>query len=324
VAAKFTKEIKTGIVLLISISLLFYGLNYLKGEDIFSKKRVYFSIYDHIDGLTADNQVQINGFKVGKVLKTEMLPDAKLKVEYMITENALQIPSNSIAKISSLDLLGTKAIVLTLGNSSTMAESGDILASDIEEDLKSAVDRRIQPLEKKAQDLIGSMDSAVTIVQNILNKDARENLSASFESIKKALHSMEKTAIRLDNLVMNESEKLERIFSNIESITSNIRKNNNQLSTVIDNFAAISDSLAKSEITETILNANKTLQEVSSILNKINRGEGTMGLLLNNENLYLNLDKSASELEKLLADMRLNPQRYVHFSIFGRKEKVKE
>ena len=227
------------------------------------------------------------------------------------------------AKIVSLDLLGTKAITLEFSTDSVIAVAGDTLLAGNEMDLQSSVDERIKPLEEKTKQLLGSIDSAVVIVQSILNKEARENLSASFVSIKRSFQSFEKTAISVNNLVESETAKISGIITNVGSITKNFQSNNKSLTNIINNMSAVTDSLAEADLARTVIAAQLALESTAQVLDKINRGEGTIGELVNNDTLYNNLEQSALELDKLLEDLRVNPKRYVHFSIFGKRDKDK-
>lgn len=321
-----SKEVKTGIVVVVGLSLFIYGFNFLKGSNLFKNQKTIYAVYTNVDGLLESNNVQLSGLKVGLVKSINLMPDdrqGRILVTMSVEDN-VNIPSDSRARIVSSDLLGTKSIRFELGTSSSLVKSGDTLVSEREDDLRAAVDKRIAPLQKKAEGLIASIDSVMIVVQEVLNKDARQNLSKSFESIKRAIATFEKTALRLDTLVYSQQYKLSSIFSKMESISSNLANNNDKITKVLTNFESISDSLAKSKIKTTINNANEALSDVSKILAKINRGEGSMGLLVNNDSLYKKLDKSANELDLLMLDLRTNPKRYVHFSLFGRKDKSKK
>ena len=322
---KFKKEIGVGLVVIVAIGLLYFGFNYLKGADVFANKRVFYAVYPRIDGLTVDNPVQINGFRIGRVTSADISMEmgGKIGIGFEITEDKINVPINSQAMISSVDLLGSKAIVMELGDATEMAQPGDTLVATIEEDIKTVVDRRIQPLEQKTKQLISSIDSAVTIVQAILNKDARESLSESFYSIKRALRSLENTAFQFNEMVSSERDKVEKIFTNVESISENIRRNNSKINNVIDNLSDVTDSLAEANIATTINNANKAIRDITLVIQKVNSGQGTVGELVNNDTLYNNLEQATLELDKLLEDIRVNPKRYVHFSIFGKKDKDK-
>ena len=218
-------------------------------------------------------------------------------------------------------MLGTKVVSIFFGDGTDIAISGDTLNSEIEADLKEQVNEQILPLKNKTEELISSIDSAVTIVQGIFDEDAQRNLSASFRSISRSFKSLEHATFQLDTLLTSEKTKLAMILSNVESISSNLAANNEKLTTIIDNFANISDTLAKAEIATTIALAKTSLEQTSDILGKISRGEGSMGQLINDEQLYKSLSSASAELDNLLEDMRVHPNRYVHFSLFGKKEK---
>ena len=154
-----------------------------------------------------------------------------------------------------------------------------------------------------------------------MNEDARDNLSSSFENIKSAFESFDRTSKRLDTLVALEKIKIDAIMSHIESITGNLKNNNELISHAVKNLADISDSLANANITEAVSNANKAMLDLSAVVDRINKGEGSLGMLINNDTLYTNLESASLELDKLLEDVRVNPKRYAHFSIFGKSEK---
>jgi phospholipid/cholesterol/gamma-HCH transport system substrate-binding protein len=323
---KYAKEIKVAVVVVISIALLIYGLNYLKGVDVLERHRQYYAVYDQIEGLLPDNAVQINGFKVGKVNKIIFHPDnsGRIVVGFVVSGNALQIPKNSVARISSLDLLGSKAISIELGNSVVNAEPGDTLLPAIQASLQAEVNKQVQPLKEKAEALISSIDSVMIVVQTVFNKNARENLTKSFESIQRAIETFERTSLRLDTLMTEEKQRINDIMRNIDFITKNIRNSNDQLTNIINNISVFSDSLVKADIVSTIEHTDRAMTEFSGIIERINKGEGTAGMLVKNDSLYRNLERSAGALDNLLRDMEKNPKRYVHFSIFGRKDKKED
>ena len=322
---KIKKEVKVGVLMLVAISLLAWGANFLKGTNILNKNRHFYAIYEKVDGLGASNPVIINGFKVGQVEKIEFLPDfsGNIIVKFSVTKNDFPIPSDTKAKIMSADILGSKTIDLQLGSSKTLIKNNDTLQTEIEASLTESVNQQIAPLKKKAEDLINTVDSAILIVSAIFNKNARTNLDSSFASIRGTLETFEKTMINVDRLVDEERKHLDGIFKNVESITENFAKSNNKLTSAIANMEAITDSLAGSNLKQTVNNASIAMQQVSDIMQRINNGEGSLGALINNDTLYINLEKAAYDLDQLMLDLRLNPERYVHFSIFGRKDKGK-
>lgn len=323
---KVKKEVKVGFIVLLSIGLLIWGANFLKGKDVFSKEIKLYGVYPRVDGLGVSNPVIINGFKIGRVTKIYFDPkmNGDLIVQFSIDNTDFEVPSDTRAKIVSADILGSKSIELVLGTSLTYVQNGDTLNSDIEASLSEEVNQQILPLKRKAEDLIQTVDSAIMVVSAIFNKDARNDLNQSFGSIKRSLLTFEMTAKRIDDMIREEKEHFSAIFANVESISTNLKNNNENLSEAISNINQISDSLAQSNLKQTINNAALAMESASIVLKQIENGEGTVGQLLNNDTLYTNLEAAAKDLDKLFLDLRLNPERYVHFSIFGRKNKDKE
>jgi phospholipid/cholesterol/gamma-HCH transport system substrate-binding protein len=320
---KIRKEVKIGLMVLISIGLLIWGAQFLKGTNLFNKSRKFFAIYEHVDGLSASNPVVINGYKVGQVESIDFMNDnsGNLLVQFSVTKRDFKIPKDSKAKIVSSDILGSKSIDLQLGEAIEELQDLDTLEASIEASLTEAVNQQIAPLKKKAEELISTVDSAIIVVQSIFNKKARGDIGASFTSIRNSLQAFETTMNRVDGLVKQEREHIAAIFQNVESITKNLAQNNERLTQSLTNIEAISDSLAGANLKQTVNNASIAMEEVAGVMEKINSGQGSLGQLINNDTLYTNLEAAANDLDQLLLDMRLNPERYVHFSIFGRKKK---
>lgn len=319
---KIKREIKIGIIFALGIALLYYGLYFLKGINVFKKQNYYFAVYDRVDGLVRESPVNINGLKVGQVknIAFDEKNANRIVVEFTV-DKKISLPNNSLAMLLSTDLIGSKAIEIKLGDSKKAFAPSDTLKTEIEKSLTEQVSIQMLPVKRKAEDLMLSIDSVLAIVQNILNENTRQNIMHSFESIKLTFQNLGHTTATIDTLVTYQTGRLTNIFGNVESITLNIKKNNEKLSNILQNFSTISDSIAKSEIAATIANTNQSLQELSSILGKINNNEGTLGKLVNDDSLYNNLDASAKQLDLLLEDLRMRPDRYLHFSVFGSSEK---
>jgi phospholipid/cholesterol/gamma-HCH transport system substrate-binding protein len=322
---KISKEIKIGFITTIAIGCFIYGFNFLKGYKLFSTQRKFYAVYYDIDGLVEANPLMINGLKVGMVGQIKLAADTTnhVIVTLVLDDDNVKIPKNSVAKVVSSDILGAKAVRLILGSGTQYAESGDTLESAHEDNLGQSVNKIVAPLQKKASDLLSSIDSVMVVVQQVFDENTRKNLAKSFESIKLAISSIETTSYRLDTLVLTEKLKISSILTKINVLATTLANNSDKLGNVINNFSNISDSIAKSNLTSTINNANSTLLQASGIMNKINTGQGTMGMLVNNDSLYRKLDKSTADLDKLLNDLRINPERYVHISVFGRKDRNK-
>lgn len=308
------------------VAALIWGVNFLRGSDILSKKYYLYAIYPRIDNLIEANPMLVNGYKVGQVNRISLVETGPYKnqvlVRFALTEE-VNIPKHSIARIVSSDLLGTRAVEVKFSNDTGFVSNGDTLFADSEENLRESVNKQIAPLQARALSLIGSIDSAMTVVTMLLNPKTRENIDKSFESVRRAIISLEQTAYKLDELVVSERGKVSTTMNNLAAITTNLHNNEHKLNNAITNFSNLSDTLARSQIKSAVANASATMKELHELLDRVNRGEGTLGKLAKNDSLYNNLNSSAASLDRLLKDLEDNPKRYVHFSIFGKKDKRK-
>jgi phospholipid/cholesterol/gamma-HCH transport system substrate-binding protein len=262
----------------------------------------------------------INGYKVGTVRDVKMDPKTnKLIVHFIITEDNAIITDSSDCEIFSDGLLGYKAIRITTRPGGKPVQDKDTLIGTNEQGIKDQVSAMVLPLKKKIESLVSSVDSVVQIFEVVLNENAREDLVHSFSSIRNSLATLEKTSFRLDTMVASESARFSAILINIQSISTNLANNNEPLSRAINNFANISDSIAKSRLKTVIDSASAVMAKTAVILEKINNGTGTMGLLLNDKKLYDGIVKSNADLDALIIDLKEHPKRY--FSVFGRDKK---
>ena len=323
---KVSKEVRIGFIVIAGVLLAYWGINYLKGRDFFTSRTLVFAVYNRVDGLAQSNAVYVNGMKVGMVRKLTLLPDfsGRILVSLQIN-NDLKIPRNSEAEIYGTDLLGSKGVRIIFGDSKEDLQDGDTLIADIQKSLTEEVNSQVAPFKQKAESLLSSMDSVLAIVQAVFNESTKQNLKNSFQSISNSLSSIEHIASNLDT-VLSAKGRLQNILSNVESISLNLKNNNEKIEGILTNFHALSDTLVKSNFAGTVENARKTLEETANIFSKVNRGEGSMGMLVNDDSLYTHLNTSARDLDLLLQDIQLNPKKYLSFSVisFGSGKKSKK
>ena len=304
-----------------TLAIFFWGLNYLKNSNVFTKHRTFYAIYDQVNGLTSSAPIFIKGFKVGTVKDVYFMSDGSNRIIVkMQLSNDIPVPIASIAKIYSSDLMGSKAVEIILGKSPNFAKDEDTLSNQLQASLAEEVSIQMLPIKRKAESLLTSIDSVLIMVQYVFNENTRMNLSKSFENIKIAIDNLKNTTFNIDTLVSTQRNRLSHIIGDVESIASNIEKNNEKITTILSNFSIISDSLAKSNIKQTIENANKVISNVSNVFDKINNGKGTLGLLVNNDTLYNQINNAAANLDKLLIDIKSNPSRYIKISVFGKNQ----
>ena len=311
------KPVFIGITFILAIFLFVWGYNFLKGKNIFKEQVKYYAIYGDVSGLTVANAVMINGLRIGQVSSITFDPDmsGKIVVELVLHKD-FPIPGNTIARIFSADLMGSKMIDLKLGDAIDLAKSDDTLASSTEASLKDEVNAQVQPIKVKAENLLSSIDSLVVAIQTVFNESARESLKRSFDNISQTFSNLESTTSNIDTLVESEASRIASILQNVDSLAYTLNQNREGISNIIANLETFSDTLTKTDIAGTFERANSSLVQLESILTQINEGQGTLGMLMYNDTLYIEIERSAEELKKLLRDIRENPKRYVKFSLF--------
>jgi len=309
---KIKNETKVGVLAAFAIALLIIGYNFLKGNSIFSSETVLYAIYSRVDGLGVSKPVLINGFQIGRVDKLTLQPNGTI-IATLKVKDEYEIPKNTIARLESTDLLGGKAIVMILGNDRNFAKDGDTLNANVVKGLMETV----QPVQKKAELLIAKMDSILTSVNSILNPNFQKNVDRSFTSIASTLGSLEATSKKVDALVGSESSKLSAILSNVEAITANFKNNGAKIDAVLTNLNTVTDKVAALNFKQTIDNANKAVADLQGIVTDVKNGKGSLGQLINDKQMYDNLTNAAKNLDNLMIDLKANPKRYVHFSVFG-------
>lgn len=316
---KFTNETKVGILAILTVFIFIVGYNFLKGNDVFSDEDAFYAKYDRVYGLSVSKPVLINGYPIGRVSKMTLLPNGQILAQLKI-HHGHAIPKNTVARLENTDLFSGKAIVLLLGSSSQFAKDGDTLSTNTQK----TVIEQVEPIQQKTTQIISRLDSILTSVNGTINPEFQRNFERSFASIARTLETLEGTAKKVDGLVGNQGVKISTILRNLESISSNFKNNNDKISSIITNIDKVSDDVAKADIAQTINQTNKTLVNLQLLLDKVNTGQGSLGLLINDKQLYTNLTHATDNLDKLMIDLKANPKRYVNFSVFGSGKKTKK
>lgn len=317
---KIKREYSIAALVLGGVGLLIFGVNFLKGLDLFQKRNVYHAVYNNVAGITTSSPVYYNGFKVGQVIRTALLPNGSghVAVSFQINEDDLVIPRSTKVQIYSADLF-TRALQIHLGTG-PVAEAGDTLIGDVQLSLTDAVGAQIDPLKAKAEGMISKVDSVLNAFQQMLNKQAVDDIDSSFTSIRDALASLSSTAERLDKLVAVESVTLTSTLRNLETVSGTLARNSDEMDHIFTNLDTLSAELAKGRLRTIMEEMAQASTELRKVAVNISSGEGTMGKLMKDDSLYTNLNHASAELDLLLEDLRTNPNRY--FSVFGKKDRL--
>jgi len=309
---KISNETKIGALTAITITILILGYSFLKGSDVFSGSNRFYAVYQSVDGLTVSKPVLVNGFQIGRISQMKLRNDGRTVVELMV-EQQYNVPSNTIAKLVSTDLLGSKAIVFEYGNSNTFAEDKDTLRADIQGSLAQS----LQPIQMKAENLISKLDSTLGSINKILNPNFQKNVDRSFLSIANSLQTLEGVTKKIDTLIGTQTVHINGILSNAEVLSANLKTSSTDINGITSNFKKVSTEISESNIKQTLDDANKAMADLQTAIAKINSEKGSMGLLINDDKLYKNLAAATAHLDSLFIDVKAHPKRYVSISVFG-------
>jgi len=314
---KISKEFKIGLVVVTALAATFWGFNLLKGRNIFNNSMKLYAVYQNVNGLTPSCPVKVNGYKIGMVEDVGFVPgdpDGRLLVTMRIDEKDFVITKGTLARIGG-DLLGSKEVNLEPSESRIPVVSGDTLYSGIEVGLEQQVNEIIAPLKVKVENLISSVDTIVVSFKEIFDDDGMRNVKTGLNSLRATIQGVETAIGQVNGLLSSESPKIANIITNVEAISGTIKNNNAEIKNIIENLSSFSDSLKMVEIKKTVHQIDQTVAELDAIVEKINKGEGTVGELINNPGLYNKLDSAANNLNVLIEDIKANPGDYVHINL---------
>ncbi len=312
------KNIITGFVFIIALLLFFFGLNFLKGKNLFEKDNIFYATYPHVDGLKNASKVTIRGMKVGEVLNVDFTNEKAelLLVSFSVSSN-YKIPKETIAQIVTTDIMGSRSLELRLPKDAKndYLVSGDTIFGGISKGLKDEVSAQVIPLKAKAEELMLSIDSLLTATKAVLRKDSQTNLIATIKSMKNTFSNLESTTGKLAEVVTDEQQSIRGILHNFASISANLERNNDKINSILHNVSSFTDTLSQAGFSKTLLEAQQAIKQLAGIVKRIENGEGTVGALLNDKQLYENLENATASMERLMTDLRMNPKKYVHFSL---------
>lgn len=312
-----SKEIKIGLIAAFLIALLIWGINFLKGKDIFSKSTTYLAIYDEIGGLEKASHVYLNGFKIGMVENLRLTGKNKKKILVRFTlEGDIKIPKNSRAMIYSDDLMGTKAIRMNFTDENQYYEPGDTIPSHYKKDITEEIRQELKPIKTKTENLITTMDS----ILSIFDAQNRQDLQKSKGNIQTTSNRLKSSSEKIDKLLKDNRGKVNNIVDNTDSLVLTLSKNKENINRTLNNLSSISDSLQNTNLNRTITHLEQTLASTDTILTHIKDGKGSAGKLIKDDSLYNNLNKTSTSLNELLEDIKENPQRYIKISVFGKNK----
>ena len=301
-----SKEIKTAIFALSGFGLFFIGFNYLKSNDVFVRDNIFYAVYDNAEGLMVGTPVTIQGFQVGTIDQISLLPGNKdIAVRFRV-EKEYEFSKNSIAKIYEAGLLGGKSLAVDPKfDGAVLAQSGDTLQSAIAPGLSELVNDKLTPLQEKIESMITHADSVLIAFNTVLNPNTQLQLKSSIENLNASIFNFRSIGETINNS-LSDNGQLHQTFDNLADLSADL--------------SVVSSSLKEANLDDTFEDLGSAVGNLSQILDLMEEGEGSLGKLITKDDLHLSLERTNAQIQLLLEDMRLNPKRYVHFSLFGKKQ----
>ncbi|UWX56057.1 MlaD family protein [Maribacter litopenaei] len=308
---KLSREIKTGIIVIGGILLFVLGFSYLKSTPLFDNSKTLYAVYSDVGGLQAGTVVSINGFGVGKVNDIKFKDSQGNLVVTFTVSSDFEFSKNSTVELYDTGIIGGKGLQITpVFDGAGIVKSGDTLSTEIRPGLTELAQEKLTPLFKKFESAVSDADSVLINVNNVLDTDTKKDLQKAINGLSELMVSLNGSAKVLNDILANNEQKLDSSLTNFEILTSN--------------FAKLSDTLNNAGAGKTLSSLETTMANLDKVISKIERGDGTLGKLMNDKELYSNLTDASRELDLLLQDFRLNPKRYVNVSVFGKKQKEYE
>lgn len=310
---KISNEVKVGATVILTILVFIWLYSFLKGKDLFSSNAFYYSVYDKIGGLAESSPVEINGYKVGIVQNIEFVDaeSGKLLVTFSVSKD-FRLPVNTVAEIVPISVLGGMKVQFVYGKGPGSYEDGDTIRGVLAESIIDKVETEFIPVKDKITNLVDVLDSVISSVNIVFNEDFRKNLGGTVAHLNNTTKS-------LDNVMSSREAELKATLQNINNFSKMLSDNSEHMGSMMKNLDSITDTLAAADIYASVMNLKSSLEKASLLIDNMNKGKGSAGQFLTNDTLYTNLTRSLGSLNELLLDMKSNPKRYVHFSIFGKK-----
>ena len=303
---RLSKEIKAAFFVLSTILLFIFGFNFLKGSSLLDKQKTIYAVYNEVDGLLVGANVMINGLSIGNVVELDFLPNSTKILVTLKVKDKLNFSSKSTASIYETGVLGGLAISIDpIFDRQSIVKTGDTLNSSVRPGLTELINRQIEPLSRQLQSTITSVDSIFTGASNVLNKQTQEEIKESINVLTSAIKAINSSSIIIEKTLTDKNSQINNTIDNFEKISSNLSEVSGEL-----NSFGLSNLLSNLEV---------SVDGISSIVNKLDSDKSTIGKLINEDEVYNNLNSSIESLNLLISDIKENPKKYVHFSVFGRK-----
>lgn len=311
---KMSKEVRIGILVASAILIFFAGFYFLKGANVFSAEKEYICHFDNVQGLQASAAVQVKGMAVGRVSDIKLVNN-KVKVIISVSKK-VNVNEGTVANLTSADILGTKVISLELGTGKELEKNTE-LPTKVEGGILDNLSVELSPLISDVRHAVGKLDTALLSINQILNDSTKQRLNNTIASLDLTMKNLKDFSGSLNA----KSGELSSVIDNANSFTGNLSKNNEKINAIIDNAKTTTDNLSKAPIQQTVKDVQAAADELRDVIAKINNNQGSLGMAVNDKQLYNNLTETLKTLNSLMADLQSHPSRYINVTIFGKKRK---
>ncbi|MGD0341199.1 MAG: MlaD family protein [Bacteroidales bacterium] len=310
---KISNEVKVGVVALVTILVFIWVFNFLKGKDYFKRTATYYAIYDEIGGLAESSPVEINGYQVGVVQSINFVSpeNGRLLVKFSVSKN-FRLPRNTVAEVLPVSIIAGMKVRFVYGSGPGFYSDGDTLPGRLAESLVTKVETELMPVKERIMTLLNSIDTVMASINKIMDPSFKKNLNETIVHLNGTTQS-------IDEILGSREKDLKKTLDNVTRFSQMLSDNSGKMNITFRKLESITDTLAAADIYKTISNLKSNLEKTSVLIENLNEGKGSAGQLLANDSLYSNLNNSLENLNALLKDFKANPNRYVHFSLFGKK-----
>lgn len=311
---KFSKELKAGLIAVLAILGFVFMYRFMSGKHIFSTDDVYYAKFDNVEGLSQSSPVSINGMKVGQVEEITPITDKANRLFFILKlriNDDFKFARNSTVEVFEPGFMAGKEMRINLGTGSLMAKDGDTLAGHIKSSALNDLSTQLEPVKDQFQVVMANLDSLLISTNQVVDARNREEIRQLLQNMNRAVASFETAGSRANTLFTNNDPRLQQVLDNASLATLSAR-------TALDRYYRVADEIDVQKLNRTIDQLSVTSEKLNNVVTNIQQGNGSLGKLAYDEELYQNLNRTSNHLDSLILDVKRNPKRYVNFSVFGK------
>ena len=314
---KFSKEIKAGLIAVLAIVGFVILFQFMRGKNLFTTDNIFYAKYDDVQGLEPSSRVSINGLKVGQI--DQIIPKTKNngKVYFVVkftVDNDFEFSKKSTVEVFEPGLMSAKEMRINLAYGNPIAQDGDTLAGAVKLSMLDNIGTQVGPVKDQLQEALKRIDSLANSANKVLDERNRAEIRLLLNNLNRTVAGLDGTSSSANSLLRNNDPRLQRVLdnANVAVISAN---------TAVDKYGRLAESIDTQKLNATIANLDATVSKLNNVVSGIQNGEGTLGKVMKDEELYNNLEETSRNLNALVEDLKANPKRYLNFSVFGKNNK---